>query len=265
MKILYYSGGKGFGGVLQQVSEHARLRKILLIIVQVVYRQFLKLRRVSVILDNSSYFNFIRHHNYCRLQRKYTRFLTTTHALRMMLFMKNQNSTSPLPFPELGPETVLNLVEEALGVPCSNLCRQLNSYINRVFELETLDRKGLIVKFYRPERWSKIALQDEHDFLFELHEQEIPVIPPLQLVNGHTIGDYKDLFFSIFPYCGGRSSDEFTEDQWLEVGRLLGRCHAVGAVHPSRERMVLAPKHSTRQQVDFILKSGVSRDKSASH
>ena len=49
------------------------------------------------------------------------------------------------------------------------------------------------------------------------------------------------------PYCGGRSSDEFTEDQWLEVGRLIGRSHAVGAVHSAKERMVLAPNHSTQQ------------------
>jgi Ser/Thr protein kinase RdoA (MazF antagonist) len=174
--------------------------------------------------------------------------------------MNNENLISLRPFPELGPETVLNLVEAELDIPCSNLCRQLNSYINRVFELQTLDGSGLILKFYRPDRWSLRALQDEHDFLKELYEQEIPVIPPMQLVGGKTIAVYKDIFFSIFPYCGGRSSDEFTEDQWLEVGRLIGRSHAVGAVHPAKERMVLAPNHSTLKQVEFILASGVIHD-----
>ncbi len=174
--------------------------------------------------------------------------------------MNKENTVSLRPFPELGPETVLNLVEAALDIPCSNLCRQLNSYINRVFELEALDGRGLIIKFYRSDRWSLTALQDEHDFLNELHEQEIPVIPPMLLASGKTIGEYKDLFFSVFPYCGGRSSDEFTEDQWLEVGRLLGRTHAVGAVHPAKDRMVLTPQHSTQNQVDFILASGVIED-----
>jgi len=174
--------------------------------------------------------------------------------------MKNKNTVSLRPFPELGPETVLNLVEAELDIPCSNLCRQLNSYINRVFELEALDGRGLIVKFYRPDRWSLEALQDEHDFLQELHEQEIPVIPPIPFSSGKTIATYKDLSFSVFPYCGGRSSDEFTEDQWLEVGRLIGRSHAVGAVHPAKNRMVLAPECSTRNQVDFILASGVIQD-----
>jgi len=174
--------------------------------------------------------------------------------------MNKEDTVSLRPFPELGPETVLNLVEAVLDIPCSNLCRQLNSYINRVFELETLDGRGLIIKFYRPDRWSLRALQDEHDFLKELHEQEIPVIPPMQLASGKTIGEYKDLFFCVFSYCGGRSSDEFTEDQWLEVGRLIGRSHAVGAVHPAKDRMVLAPEHSTQSQVDFILASGVIQD-----
>ncbi len=160
-------------------------------------------------------------------------------------------------FPELGPETVLNLVEESLGTPCSNLCRQLNSYINRVFELVTVDDRGLVVKFYRPGRWSQTALQDEQDFLLELDQQEIPVVPPMPLKNGRTLGEYKNLFFSVFPRCGGRSSDEFTEDQWLEIGRLLGRSHAVGAVHGAKDRVIMTPDHLTSDQISFILESGV--------
>ena len=168
-----------------------------------------------------------------------------------------KNDTQAGTFPELSPDTVLNLVESALDIPCTNLCRQLNSYINRVFELEAVDGQGLVVKFYRPGRWSKTALQDEHDFLLELDQQEIPVIPPLRSGNGETLAEKDDLYFSVFPRCGGRSYDEFNEDQWLEIGRLLGRSHAVGAVHPSRERITMLPDHSTSEQVQFILESGV--------
>jgi len=164
-------------------------------------------------------------------------------------------------FPELSPDTILNLVEAALGFPCSNLCRQLNSYINRVFELEASDGKGLVVKFYRPGRWSKTALQDEHDFLLELDQQEIPVIPPLQFKSGETLAEYDGLYFSVFPRCGGRSYDEFSEDQWLEIGRLLGRCHATGAVHQAKDRITMLPTHSMQTQVHFILESGLLPDK----
>ncbi len=174
-------------------------------------------------------------------------------------------SEHPGAFPELGPDTVLNLVEKALGIPCTNLCRQLNSYINRVFELEAVDGRGLVLKLYRPDRWSKTALQDEHDFLLELDEHEIPVIPPLTLQNGETLGHHDGLYFSVFPRCGGRSYDEFNEEQWLEIGRLLGRSHAIGAVHPSRDRITMLPDHSTNDQIQFILESNViPRDDMAS-
>ena len=82
-------------------------------------------------------------------------------------------------FSALTPDAVIDAVETALGVRCSNLCRPLNSYINRVYEVG-LDAGGFaIAKFYRPGRWSRDALQDELDFLQELHEAEVPVVPPL--------------------------------------------------------------------------------------
>ena len=53
-------------------------------------------------------------------------------------------------FQQLGPDRVLNLVEKVLGIRCNNLFRTLNSYINRVFEIETVDKVRMVVKFYRP-------------------------------------------------------------------------------------------------------------------
>ena len=100
-------------------------------------------------------------------------------------------------FHSLSPDTVINLVEETLDLDCTNLFRPLNSYINRVFELEQDNGVGLIVKFYRPGRWGKTALQEEHDFLMELYTLEIPVIAPLVHGDGVTLGQYENLFFSV--------------------------------------------------------------------
>ena len=94
-------------------------------------------------------------------------------------------------FHTLSPDTIINLVEDALQVDCTNLLRPLNSYINRVFELEKDDGEGLIVKFYRPGRWDKLAILAEHDFLLELHALEIPVIAPLVQQNGKTLNHNK--------------------------------------------------------------------------
>ena len=156
-------------------------------------------------------------------------------------------------FHSLTPDRIITLVEKALGRRCSNLCRPLISYINRVYELEADDGGGLIAKFYRPGRWSQEGLQDEHDFLFELSGQEIPVIAPLILRDGSSIGSYKKINFAVFPKTGVRSFDEYNDDQWLELGRLLGRTHNVGAMHLPKDRLTMAPDRSTRQQVDYLL------------
>jgi Ser/Thr protein kinase RdoA (MazF antagonist) len=156
-------------------------------------------------------------------------------------------------FHHLTPDTVLGLVEKALDIRCTNLCRPLASYINRVYELEGEDGEGLVVKFYRPGRWSRAALQDEHEFLLELASREIPVIAPLAVQGNSSLGEHEGVFFAVFPKCGGRSSDEFTDEQWLEIGRLLGRTHAVGANRIPEGRITMTPDKSTRQQADYLL------------
>lgn len=156
-------------------------------------------------------------------------------------------------FRDLTPDTVITLVENALDIRCTNLCRPLNSYINRVYELAGEDGGGLIAKFYRPGRWSKVALQDEHDFLLEMAEQEIPVVAPLKLQGNTTLGDHGEMHFAVFPKKGGRSFDEYNDDQWLELGRLIGRVHNVGSKHLPKDRVTMAPGKLTSEQVDYIL------------
>ena len=160
-------------------------------------------------------------------------------------------------FHGLTPERILGQVEAALGVACTNLCRPYNSYINRVYEVEDADGRGLVIKFYRPGRWSPQALQDEHDFLLELAAEEIPVIAPLPLRQGGTLGCCDAMYFAVFPRKGGRCVDEFNDEQWLAVGRLLGRMHMVGARKTPRDRLLMHPAVTTASQVAYIRESGL--------
>ncbi|WP_228723243.1 serine/threonine protein kinase [Desulfosediminicola flagellatus] len=163
-------------------------------------------------------------------------------------------------FQDLGPNNVLGLVERTLDLYLTNLFRPLNSYINRVYELEQEDGTGLIIKFYRPGRWTGDALREEHEFLIELAEQEIPVIAPMRFPDGQTLGTFEGVHFSIFPKRGGRSLDEFDDDQWLQLGRLLGRVHSIGMQKETIHRPVMSPTHSTRQQLDYLLNGSVVPD-----
>ncbi len=157
-------------------------------------------------------------------------------------------------FESLTPDIVLDAVEGALNIPFTNLCRPMNSYINRVYELEDRQGNGHIAKFYRPGRWSRDALQDEHDFVLELAEAEIPVVAPFILTNQQTLAEINGIYFAVFPKKGGRNFDEFNDQQWAELGRLLGRTHMIGAKHGVRDRITLTPDKSTRQNLDYIIK-----------
>ncbi len=150
-------------------------------------------------------------------------------------------------------ETIISLAERELGIGLTGLCRGYRSYINRVYELASAGGAGFVIKFYRPGRWNKEALLDEHAFLSDLKEAEIPVIAPLPLTSGSTLGKNDDSYFAIYPKMGGRNCDEFTTDQWLELGRLIGRIHAGGAKKEANNRIVLTPDKATKEHVDFIL------------
>lgn len=169
--------------------------------------------------------------------------------------MNNGQEETPHDFHQLGPDKVLTLVEQALAVRCNNLFRPLNSYINRVFEVERVDGTRFVVKFYRPGRWSREAILDEHHFLLDLAAHEIPVVAPLMLQDDTTLAESNGLLYSVFPKCGGRSVDEFTDDQWVQLGRLIGRVHQVGELLVADHRIVMAPNQSAESQLEYILDS----------
>ncbi len=167
---------------------------------------------------------------------------------------ETQISGGDLPdFHSLSPNLVINLVEKALAKKLTNFCLSLTSYINRVYELRSEDGDGIVVKFYRPGRWSREALQDEHDFLAELTEHELPVVAPLSFANGATLEEFQGMYFTLFPKRAGRPLDEPNDEEWMQLGRLLARVHNVGAGANPRDRITMAPEASTRANCDLIL------------
>jgi Ser/Thr protein kinase RdoA (MazF antagonist) len=93
-------------------------------------------------------------------------------------------STKTQFFYELNPDLVLDTVE-ALGFKTTGRVMTMNSMENRVYEVEIESDSDnpsdhfKIIKFYRPGRWSKTQIQEEHDFLLDLVEYEVPVIAPI--------------------------------------------------------------------------------------
>jgi Ser/Thr protein kinase RdoA (MazF antagonist) len=152
--------------------------------------------------------------------------------------------SSATPFASLTPDRILDALE-GLGLPCDGRLLALNSYENRVWQAGVEEAGGSsgyrVAKFYRPGRWSDEAIQDEHTFLAELAEAELPVVPPLSLAGAtlHHAGGYR---VAVFPRRGGRAP-ELDDPACLEwLGRLLGRIHQIGrrSLHQHRPGLDIA-------------------------
>ncbi len=132
----------------------------------------------------------------------------------------------PGSFAELEPGVVLDALD-SVGLYGDGRLLALNSYENRVYQIGMEQGPPVVVKFYRGQRWSDAAILEEHQFVNELVENEIPVVPPL-LIGGQTLQHYQGFRFAVFPRQGGRAP-ELDRPGTLEwVGRLMGRIHAVG-------------------------------------
>jgi Ser/Thr protein kinase RdoA (MazF antagonist) len=141
-------------------------------------------------------------------------------------------------FFRLSPTRVLQAVEAAGFVPTGH-CFALNALENRVYDVRLEDGQHVVAKFYRPGRWNRETILDEHRLLAALEAAEIPVCVPIAFADGATLDEIEGIHFAIWPRTGGRSPDELRDDQVAVLGRLLARIHDVGAAVTARHRPVL--------------------------
>ncbi len=135
-------------------------------------------------------------------------------------------------FHTLTPDRVLDAVEVG-GLRCTGRCLPLRAFENRVYEVELEDERRLVVKFYRPGRWSRETILDEHRFLEDLVASEVPAVAPMDLGSGQTLNEANGIYYAAFPKVRGRSLDELDAENRRRIGRTIGRMHAVGAARPA--------------------------------
>jgi Ser/Thr protein kinase RdoA (MazF antagonist) len=137
------------------------------------------------------------------------------------------------PFHGLSPEVVLDAAM-SVGLEADGRLFALNSYENRVYQLGTSDG-ALVLKFYRPERWSDAQIAEEHQFTQELAEAELPVAAPVNR-EGLTLFNYREFRFAAFPFLRGRAPELDAPEARLLLGRSLARIHQIGARQSFRFR-----------------------------
>lgn len=142
------------------------------------------------------------------------------------------------PFYTMTPDLVIDAVESQ-GWLSDYRILELNSYENRVYQVGIEGEQPVIAKFYRPNRWSDAQIQEEHDLCFELVEQELSVVAPLQDKAGRSLFRHGDFRFALYPRRGGRAPELGDMEHLFALGQTLGRMHAVGACRAFTHRPVL--------------------------
>lgn len=162
-------------------------------------------------------------------------------------------------FFRLTPESILDSVEEVLqqeepDLRATGRALALNSLENRVYDVELDDNSHVVTKFYRPGRWSREQIEEEHDFLFALEELEIPVVSPLAIEGMSLFESEQGILFALFPKVKGRLLDEPGDERLRTLGRYIGRIH--NSSFQFRHRLSLSAETWGADPLRFLLQSG---------
>ncbi len=158
------------------------------------------------------------------------------------------------PYDTLSPDKILDAVESVDLMPSGGLLA-LNSYENRVYQIE-MDEGGFLVgKFYRPERWTDAAILEEHKFSLQLAEAEISVVTPIE-IDGDTLFEFDGFRFALFPRQGGHPPNLENEDDLEVLARTIARMHAFGNIEPFEHRRSLNVDILGTQSREYLIGSG---------
>ena len=165
-------------------------------------------------------------------------------------------------YEHLTPDVVLDALA-SVGLMGDGRLMALSSYENRVYQVHLDSPVGsaelagdvVVVKFYRPDRWSDAQILEEHDFAAELMAAEIPMVGPLVL-NGTTLNHFNGFSFSVSPSRGGRRPELENLDVLEWIGRFLARIHTVGSARPFVHRPALNLQTFGNDSRDILLAGG---------
>lgn len=161
--------------------------------------------------------------------------------------------TSETPYDGLSPDCILDALEVVGFLPTGGLLA-LNSFENRVYQIELEDGGFVVAKFYRPGRWTDAAILEEHTFTAELVDHELPVVAPL-VRDGTTLFSHADFRFAVFPRQGGHPPNLEDPDTFAVLARTLARLHGVGRVRPFTHRARLSSERLGWESRTYLLEN----------
>ncbi len=156
------------------------------------------------------------------------------------------------PYAELTPDRVLDALQ-SVELRGDGRLLALNSYENRVYQIWMEDGPPVVAKFYRPGRWSDGQILEEHAFVRELADREIPVVAPLALDKSRTLHEFGGFRFAVYARRGGRTPELERRETLQWMGRFIGRIHAVGALKPFIARPAIDVATFGEEPRDWLL------------
>lgn len=156
-------------------------------------------------------------------------------------------------FYNLKPDHVLDRLDKN-GYHTSGHILALNSLENRVYRVGLEDKTSVVVKCYRPGRWTKGQIQEEHDYIVELQKGGLQVLPPIPFANGSTISiEEDDVPYSIWPLNPGRIVEEFSLDDLPVIGRMLATLHNISDSKVTQTRIPISIQDYAKPALNTIL------------
>ena len=170
--------------------------------------------------------------------------------------MSSSSSPDLHPYDTLTPDTVIDAVE-SLGYLSDARILALNSYENRVYQVGIEEDVPVIVKFYRPGRWSREQILEEHAFAQELEDLEISVVPPIKDNRGLTLHEFAGFQFSVYIRKGGHAPELDNMDHLFSLGQLMGRIHKAGSTRTFSYRTEISLQRYAKDNAAYLLENDI--------
>lgn len=144
-------------------------------------------------------------------------------------------------FFNLNPDAIMAAVDLYELNPTGEI-HQLNSYENRVFEIKLESNPPVIAKFFRPGRWSKETILDEHEFCLDLKSDGLSVgLPIINQKTQTSVLEQNGIYFCLYEKVRGRMMQEILINQFEKMGSLVAQLHNTGEKKEAFNRNFFGP------------------------
>ncbi len=160
-------------------------------------------------------------------------------------------------FASLTPEVGRGVLSEA-GFSVTGSVHDYESHENRVYGFRTASGERMVAKWYRPDGWTRAAVEDEVRVLERLREEDLPTARLHRLPSGELLGLWRGVSWAVFDHVDGVEDryEGWSHDDVRDLGRLVARLHVVLREVQTPHRLSMHPTAWTEGCVRVLEASG---------